>query len=123
MKRKRGGLRIMIVPEEGGESRSIRLSPAGTRWALLGGIALVVAVGLMAMSWWFLALEAAKGWRQEALLDSLQAERGQIVALVEQLDELEAEYLHLRSLFGPTADPVAPDLWLPPLPLPPTSNS
>jgi murein DD-endopeptidase MepM/ murein hydrolase activator NlpD len=120
MKRKRGGLRIMIVPEEGGESRSIRLSPAGTRWAVLGGIALVGAVALMAMSWWYLALEAAKGWRQEALLDSLQAERGQIVALVEQLDQLEAEYLHLRSLFGPTADPVAPDLWLPPAGLPGT---
>jgi murein DD-endopeptidase MepM/ murein hydrolase activator NlpD len=115
-----GGLTIMLVPEEGGESRSVRFSRRGVRLIVIGGASLVLVLALMAMSWWFLALEAVKGWRQEALLDSLQEERGQIVSLVEQLDRLETEYNHLRSLFGPTADPVAPDLWLPPAGLPGT---
>jgi murein DD-endopeptidase MepM/ murein hydrolase activator NlpD len=123
MKRRPGGLRILFVPEEGGESRSIRLSRSGVRWAVLGGISSAVVIALMAMTWWFLALEASKGWRQEALLDSLQAERGQILSLVAELDRLETEYTHLRSLFGPSADPVAPDLWLPPAGLPGTRPS
>jgi murein DD-endopeptidase MepM/ murein hydrolase activator NlpD len=118
MKRRRGGLRIILVPEEGGESRSFNLSGRAVRLAVMGGVLGVVLLAFMTGSWWYLALAAGKGWRQEVVLDSLQAERGQILALADQLDRIETEYNHLRSLFGPTADPVAPDLWLPPTGLP-----
>ncbi len=122
MKRKHGGIRIILVPEEGGESRTLRLSGTRLRWVIFGGGGALVVLALMAMSWWFLALEASKGWRQQAILDSLQAERGQILTLVAQLEQIESEYDHLRSLFGPSADPVAPDLWLPPSGLPGTGS-
>jgi murein DD-endopeptidase MepM/ murein hydrolase activator NlpD len=114
MKRRSGGLTIMLLPEEGGETRSLRLSARGVRIAgLVSGLAFL-AVAIMAGSWWFLALEASKGWEMEALVDSLEEERGRIMTLAAQLEEVEAGYNHIRSLFGPTADPVAPDLWLPP---------
>lgn len=123
MKRKARGLTIMVIPEEGGKSRSYRFSRNALRVGILGGALLVVSGAVMAMSWWFLALEASKGWSREALLDSLQGERTQILSLVQELDRVEAEYSHLRSLFGPSADPVAPDLWLPPTGLPGTGDA
>lgn len=122
MKRRPGGLTIMFLPEEGGESRSVRLSAKGLRILLLGGILGVLAVAVMSVSWWFLAMEASRGWEMEALVDSLQEERVQILALARQLEEVEAGYDHIRSLFGPQADPVAPDLWLPPTGLPGSRN-
>jgi murein DD-endopeptidase MepM/ murein hydrolase activator NlpD len=113
-----GGITIMVVPEEGGESRSFRLSRRAFRIVSFFGAVAVIGAAVVVMSWWFLALEASKGWRRQALLDSLQEERAEILTLVQQLDRVEAEYEHLRSLFGPTAEPVAPDLWLPPTGLP-----
>ena len=118
MKRDRGGMNIMFVPEEGGESRSFRLSRNVFRGVLFAGVAAIIGGVLIVTSWWFLALEASKGWSQQALLDSLQNERAEILSLVQQLERAEAEYEHLRSLFGSAADPVAPDLWLPPSGLP-----
>ncbi|MGW8264734.1 MAG: peptidoglycan DD-metalloendopeptidase family protein [Longimicrobiales bacterium] len=114
MRRLKGGVTIMVIPEEGGESRTLRLSRRASRLVLIAGVAAVIGVAAIVMSWWFLAVEASKGWRQQALVDSLQEERAEIQTLVRQLDRIEAEYDHIRSLFGPAADPVAPDLWLPP---------
>ena len=114
MKRRPGGVTIVLVPDEGGESRSLRLSRKAFRLMILVGAGGALSVLLMAMSWWFLALEASRGWSRNALLDSLQEERSRILALGDQLGRVEEEYARLRSLFGPTADPIAPDLWLPP---------
>lgn len=119
----RGGVTLMVIPEEGGESHSFRLSGRVYRLALPAVVATVLGVAVLVMTWWFLALEASKGWRRQALLDSLQEERAEILILVQQLDRVEAEYEHLRSLFEPTADPVAPDLWLPPTGLPGSGGS
>ncbi|MFO8173762.1 MAG: M23 family metallopeptidase [Gemmatimonadota bacterium] len=114
MRRRVRGLTIQLIPEEGGESRSLRLSARGARLLFWGGGFGVLVLAIMAASWWFLALEATRGWRLEAVVDSLEGERAQVLALARRMEEVEAGYEHLRSLFGPSADPVAPDLWLPP---------
>lgn len=110
-----GGVTVLLVPDAGGESRRVHLSRKGLRWLLFGGGAFCLFLMIMAVSWWYMAFEAWRGWQKEALLDSLEAERAQILALARELDRVEREYAHLRSLFGPEADPVAPDLWLPPV--------
>lgn len=112
----------MLLPEEGGETRSLRLSSRGVRIVGVVGVLGVLAVAVMAGSWWYLALEASKGWEMGALVDSLEEERGRIMVLAAQLEEVEAGYDHIRSLFGPSADPIAPDLWLPPTGLPGSRN-
>jgi len=114
MTRKNGGTRVMLVPEDGGETRSLRISSRAARLWILAGVSGALILAAMVMTWWFLALEAWRGWRREALLDSLQAERAQVLSLAAQMGRVETEYERIRSLFGPTADPVAPDLWLPP---------
>ncbi len=118
MRRPRGGLTVMLIPEEGGDSRSFRLSPLTLRLGILVGVLLFVGGAVMASSWWFLALQAGKGWRLEVLVDSLQEEGARVNLLAQELGRVEAEYENIRSLFGLSADPIAPDLWLPPSGLP-----
>jgi murein DD-endopeptidase MepM/ murein hydrolase activator NlpD len=118
MKRRRGALTIVLVPEESGETRSFRLSPRGVQVAVIGGIFALVVGGVMVTSWWYLALNTARSWQLQAVVDSLQEERVQILSLADELTRVEEEYEHLRSLFGSTERPIAPDLWLPPSGLP-----
>ena len=114
MKNRLGGLTVVFLPEEGGESRSIRFSARGLKVVLLLIFLGVLGGGVMATSWWYFALEAGQGWQLQAEVDSLRQEQARILLLAEQLERVEAGYEGIRSLFGPTAAPVAPDLWLPP---------
>ena len=72
----------------------------------------------MATSWWYLAYQTARSWQLQAVVDSLQVERVQILALAEELTRVEAEYERIRSLFALAESPIPPDLWLPPSGLP-----
>jgi murein DD-endopeptidase MepM/ murein hydrolase activator NlpD len=114
MKRRAGGLSIVFVPDEVGESRTIRLSPKALRAAAVLGVLALVVGGGMLTSWWYFALQTARGWRLQATVDSLQAERVQILGLAEELARVESEYERIRKMFGPSEAGVAPDLWLPP---------
>lgn len=118
MEKRRGGLNVVFVPEEGGESRTLRLSPRARRLAWIGGIAAAAVLVFMFVTWWFLAFQTVRGWQLQAKVDSLEAERVQILALADELGRVEAEYENLRSLFGPADGQVSPDLWLPPSGLP-----
>lgn len=118
MARRYGPVTVQIVPEEGGKTHNLRFSSRSLRVLFWGGGVGLLLLVLMVGSWWFLALEAAKGWERKALVDSLEGERIRILALAQRMEEVEVGYEHLRSLFGPSADPVAPDLWLPPAGLP-----
>lgn len=118
MSKKRVGLTIVFVPDEGGESKSFRLSPRAYRIAKVGGGVALALFIVMVGSWGFLAVRATQSWQLEARVDSLEAERGQIVSLAEELARVETEYEALRLLFGSGETPIAPDLWLPPSGLP-----
>lgn len=109
-----GPLTVVLLPEGGRESRTIRLS---RRVVQVGtAVALLLAIGgaTMTATWWFLATRAYHAVRLEAQVDSLQAERTEILRLAQELASVEAQYEHLRSLFGPSAPTVSSDLWLPP---------
>lgn len=118
MKHKDRGLTVVLIPDKSGESRTIRLSPWIYRMVVAGGISLGVVLVLMVASWGYLAFQAANSWQLHARLDSLEAERVQILSLAEELNRVEAEYETLRSLFGAGEAPVASDLWLPPSGIP-----
>lgn len=113
MKRRRS-FSILLVPEEGRESKSLRVSyrAAGILLAL-GGV-VIAALALMVGSWWYLALEAKRVGELELAVDSLAAESARVGALARELAELEARYEEIRSLFGTDTTLAASDLWLPP---------
>ena len=118
MKRRSRGLTVVFLPDEGGESRSFRLSARGVRVVVLGGIVALVLGGVIVTSWWYLAFQTARSWQLQVVVDSLEEERVQILTLAEELTRVEEEYERLRSLFGSSEVSIAPDLWLPPSGLP-----
>jgi len=112
--KRRSGLTVVLLPDGGEESRSIRLSAPALRVVL--GMSLLLALSGLAMaaSWWHFAAQAGKSLELQAAVDSLERERTQISVLAEELARVEVEYERLRALFGPTLSPVASDIWLPP---------
>lgn len=118
MGRRLKGLTLVLLPDDGAEPRSVHLSARKTRWILFAGLfALAVMVG-MASTWWYLALQTGRSMELRSTVDSLEAERVQLLRVAEELGRVEAEYERLRSLFGFDSDPVSSGLWLPPSGLP-----
>jgi murein DD-endopeptidase MepM/ murein hydrolase activator NlpD len=118
MRKRFGGLTVVFVPDEGGASRSFRFSPQALRLTLLLALVVVVGTAAMATSWWFLAVKASQSVRLQTTVDSLLREQARVLVLADQLERVEAEYDRIRLLFGSSADPISPDLWLPPAGLP-----
>ncbi len=112
--RRRRSFSILLVPEEGRESKSFRFSyrAAGILLAL-GGV-VIAALVLMVGSWWYLALEAKRVGELELAMDSLAAESARVGTLARELTELETRYEEIRTLFGTDTALAASDLWLPP---------
>ena len=107
-------LTIMIVPDGGRESRSIRLTYR--RLSFLAGAGAVVALALtvMAGSWWYLAARAARVSALEDEVELMTRDRERVDALVQRLETIEGQYLRVRDLFGRTPTDPLSDVWLPP---------
>lgn len=111
---KNRGLRVLIVPEGGGTTRTFRLGPTGLRVA--AGTAVVVGVALlvMASTWWYFAARSARVSELQARVDLLEGQQPAVERLVARLQEVEERYENLRVLFGIDTSRLASDLWLPP---------
>ncbi len=111
---RRRSFSILLVPDEGGESKSLRLSyrVAGLLLALGGVVS--AALVLMVGSWWYLAMEASRVGELQLAMDSLATENARVGALARELAALETRYEEIRSLFGTDTTLAASDLWLPP---------
>lgn len=112
--RARRYLTVMVVPDRGQESRTLRLSYAMLRVVAALAALAALALTLVAGSWWYLAARAARVADLEAQVTALEAERDRIQLLGQQLEAIERQYGQIRGLFG-VATPDAPsDVWLPP---------
>ncbi len=108
-----GGYDLLLVPRNGGESRSLRLGRRQLRLlAVVGGV-LGLIVLLVVGSWSWVAFRAATVPTLQARIDSLQREQAKVGALVLQLQGLEERYGRVRDLFGTPPTP-ASELWAPP---------
>jgi len=104
----------ILVPDGREDSRTYQVTYRRLRvfraLAIAAGVLLVFLVG----SWGFLASRSARVTELESTVAELRAEQSRIPLLVQQLDELEAQYSHIRSLFAPGEAPPPGELWLPP---------
>jgi murein DD-endopeptidase MepM/ murein hydrolase activator NlpD len=80
----------------------------------MGGGLIGVVATLIVGSWGYLAVQTTRYWALRPVVDSLRAERVQVLSLAEKLARVEAEYENLRLLFGTREGTDSPDLWLPP---------
>jgi murein DD-endopeptidase MepM/ murein hydrolase activator NlpD len=108
------GVRFVVVPEDGRDTVSVRLSRRRLRFVVALAVLTVGAVALLGGSWWYLAAQAARVPSLERELDDLRDTRGQVIALSAQLADLEARYNQIRSLFGVDSARVLPEIWRPP---------
>jgi murein DD-endopeptidase MepM/ murein hydrolase activator NlpD len=104
---------FLVVPGHAGRSRSIELSGLMlhfSAWMLGISVALLV---LMAGTWIHFAAKAARVGPLEDEVARLEAENRQVAAVIDRVQEVEAAYARLRSLFGSSESGTA-EIWLPP---------
>jgi murein DD-endopeptidase MepM/ murein hydrolase activator NlpD len=106
-------LTIMVVPDGGQETHTVRVAYRTLRAIGLLGVVAALAMTLVAGSWWYLAARSARVTTLEGRVQELTAERQRIDELATQIDAIESGYDKIRDLFGPgTAAPS--EVWLPP---------
>jgi murein DD-endopeptidase MepM/ murein hydrolase activator NlpD len=110
----KNGVQFLIVPEDGRDTISVRLSRRRLRLVVAVGVVIVGAVALLGGSWWYLAAQAARVPELERELSELEGTQEQVVALGAQLADLEGRYDRIRSLFGIDTARVLPEIWRPP---------
>lgn len=107
------GFRVVVVPEDGGDTRSFRIGRTGVRVVLGAAAATLVLLVVVVGSWWHLAVRAARADDLEARLEAVDGQRTEVEALVSRLEEVERRYDRLREMFGSDSVGPRPGLWLP----------
>lgn len=107
-------LSIVIVPHGGRESRTYHLSYRRLRLLGLLGTGVLLALSLMAGSWWYLAARAVRAAELEREVSVMAMDRQRLVALIQRLETIEAQYGNIRSMFGARQVEQPSDAWLPP---------
>ena len=108
------GLTVILVPDGANDSRTYKISYKRIRILRGLGIGLATVVLFLAVTWGWMAAQAAHAGRLEAEVAALRADDARYPSLVRQLDELDKQYDALRSLFAPTGEGAPSELWLPP---------
>ncbi len=108
-------LTVMLVPEGGRETRTLRVSYRTLRLLFLAAGVLALALTVMAGSWWYLAARAARASELEQEVAVMTRDRARVEALVNRLETIEEQYGAIRSLFGHAALDEPSGVWLPPV--------
>lgn len=108
-------LTVMLVPDGGRDTRTIRLSYRSIRALAAGLSVLALALTVMAGSWWYLAARAARTSELEREVEVMTRDRARVEALVQRLETIEDQYGRIRSLFGSARTEELSGVWLPPV--------
>ncbi len=107
-------LSVILVPDGGRASRTIRISYRRLRWLAAGAVLVASLITVMAGSWWYLAARAARARVLEQRVAELERSQERMQDFATQLQDLEQEYDRIRGLFGSESTEVTSELWLPP---------
>lgn len=105
---------FMVVPGDGGETRSLEVSRRTAKVAGVVAAAALLLVVVMAGSWWWFAAQAARIPGLQSRIAELREETARVEELAESLAALESRYGQLRDMFGPRLPDEAGQIWLPP---------
>lgn len=106
-------LTVMLLPDDGQEGRTFRISYRLLRTLVVLGAVVALGLTLVAGSWWYLAARASRVTELQRQVDTLRTEQARIQALGHQLAGIEKDYGKIRVLFG-DAPSARSDVWLPP---------
>ena len=111
-----GQLNVVLIPSGDRETRSF-----STSYRALQAFGLVVAlaaigVSLIIFTWWPLAVRSARATDLERELARMGRDLERVEDLVQQLGQMEAQYLQLREMFGSSSEgALEPRRFFPPL--------
>lgn len=108
-------LTVMLVPEGGRDTRTLRISYRTIRIGVVVGAVFALALTVMAGSWWYLAARAARTSELEREVAVMASDRARVEALVQRLETIEDQYGAIRTLFGQAQTDRPSGVWLPPL--------
>jgi len=108
---RRKGVTILFVEDGRPEARSLRLDYRHLRGAAVF-LGLLAVLGLGGFG--YLLVRSHQARVLEARVEELVAREAQVEGLARALEEVEAGYENLRSLFAPETFGAAGELWLPP---------
>jgi murein DD-endopeptidase MepM/ murein hydrolase activator NlpD len=109
-------LSFIIVPHGELKTRTYEVSYRVLMMLLGAGVVLLGVFVVMMASWWFVAAQAARVPGLEDEVARLEAERGKVAQLAQDLAEAERQYDRVRRLLGVEgAGSSAPGVSLPPL--------
>ena len=109
-----GHVTVLFVPDGPSGTRSIRLSVRRLRWLVLGAAGVLALLCVAVGSWWYLVGRVRQAQALEEQVAELLDREARVMELARTLEEVEAGYEAIRSLFGGGTAGAASELWLPP---------
>jgi len=98
-------LTFIIVPHADLETRAFTVSYGRLR-LLFAGVAILLLIFVVVVStWWYVASQAARATSLEREVRRLESERANVARLARELEQVEAQYEHVRQLLGADATP------------------
>jgi len=104
-------LTLMVIPAGGKEARTLRISYLRLFWIGGATVTVLLLLTLFVGSWWYLLIRARQADLLEERVAALVERERQIESLVQTIEEMEAAYEQIRSLFGAGGPPG--EVWLP----------
>ncbi len=98
-------LTFIVVPHGDLETRSFTVSYGRLRLLFAGITALLLIFVLVVSTWWYVAAQAARANSLQAEVQRLESEREKVARLARELEQVEAQYEHVRQLLGADAPP------------------
>ena len=99
-------LTFIVVPHADLETRTFTVSYGRLKLLFAGVVALLLVFVLVVSTWWYVAAQAARANSLQAEVMRLESERDKVARLARELEQVEAQYEHVRQLLG--ADAAAP---------------
>lgn len=114
-KKRNGGFRLLLVPDDGSVSRGVHVG--GRLARVLPGIAVFLALLLLSLgvSWVYLATRSARVAELEERVARMDEQEESIRTLAASLEEAEDRFRQLRKMFDSDTTRAASQLWLPSL--------
>lgn len=109
-------LTFIVVPHADLETRSFTVSYGRLRLLFAGVVTLLLVFAVVLSTWWYVAAQAARANSLQAEVQRLESEREKVARLARELEQVEAQYEHVRQLLGADAPPAkGKDPVLPPI--------
>jgi len=98
-------LTFIVVPHADLETRSFTVSYGRLKLLFAGVATLFVIFVVVVSTWWYVAAQAARANSLQAEVQRLESERNKVAKLARELEQVEAQYEHVRQLLGADAAP------------------